>query len=216
MAETTPLRTFNFSFLQIEEPLSDFFRFGFNSCVLHSIPFYAAMFAPVLLIILINFAIFFVVVYSLGRSGALVSVEKKSTSYQRCRTSISILVLLGLTWVFGALAIAQARLVFEYLFCIFNSLQGFFIFFFHCLRHQEVRSQWKWFFMGRGMSYQPSKSDSYPRSRGIGESYPCTPRQVKPKMFKVTSSKRRKETYTSDASDCNRAVQHPTNNTESV
>ena len=52
------------------------------------------------------------------------------------------MVLLGLTWLFGAMAIGGARLVFQYLFCIFNSLQGFAIFWFHCLRQEEVRQCW--------------------------------------------------------------------------
>ena len=129
--------------------------------MLHGVPFQAAMFAPVLLIILINFVIFFLALRSLSRTGSLVSAEKKSSSYQRARTSVAILILLGLTWVFGALAVSRAQLTFDYLFSIFNSLQGFIIFYFHCLRHQEVRNQWKWFLLGKGRRYHPSSSESH-------------------------------------------------------
>ena len=60
------------------------------------------------------------------------------------------MVLLGLTWVFGAIAIGSARLVFQYVFCIFNSLQGFAIFWFHCVRQSEVRECWVDFLCRKG------------------------------------------------------------------
>ena len=135
-------------------------------------PFQAAQFAPILLVILINFVVFILAIRALKHSGALVSAEKKSTSYRRARTSIAILLLLGLTWGFGALAVSSAQLIFDYLFCIFNSLQGFLIFYFHCLRHQEVRSQWKWFLLGKGLNFRPTETDSqtgYPRSNTHGK-----------------------------------------------
>ena len=59
------------------------------------------------------------------------------------------MVLLGLTWLFGTMAIGDARLSFQYLFCVFNSLQGFAIFWFHCVRQPEVRQCWADFLHGR-------------------------------------------------------------------
>ena len=49
---------------------------------------------------------------------------------------------LGASWVFGFLAVADARLVFQYLFCIFNSTQGFVIFWLYCYRDPRVRQKW--------------------------------------------------------------------------
>lgn len=49
-----------------------------------------------------------------------------------------LIVLLGLTWSFGLLYINKHTLVFAYLFTIFNSLQGVFIFVFHCLANEKV------------------------------------------------------------------------------
>jgi hypothetical protein len=63
--------------------------------------------------------------------------------------ALAIVVLLGLTWCFGTLAIGSARLIFQYLFCVFNSLQGFAIFWFHCIRQPEVRQCWADFLRGR-------------------------------------------------------------------
>ncbi len=63
--------------------------------------------------------------------------------------ALAIMVLLGLTWFFGTLAIGDARLPFQYLFCIFNSLQGLAIFWFHCVRQPEVRQCWADLLRGR-------------------------------------------------------------------
>lgn len=48
----------------------------------------------------------------------------------------------GLTWLLGYLAIADARVVFQYAFTILNSLQGFFIFVLFVARKKQVREQW--------------------------------------------------------------------------
>ena len=116
------------------------------------------MFAPVCLIITVNFVIFFFVIWSLGHRHTLHlrSSEQHSRRHQRCLTAIAIMTLLGLTWIFGALAFGGARLVFEYLFCIFNSLQGLFIFIFHCLRLDDVRKHWSTLFSKRSLRYTRS------------------------------------------------------------
>ena len=54
------------------------------------------------------------------------------------RASIIILPILGFTWVFAVLDFFFDQVTFKYLFAIFNSLQGFFIFLFHCLLNNKV------------------------------------------------------------------------------
>uniref|UniRef100_A0A8C5VXK7 G-protein coupled receptors family 2 profile 2 domain-containing protein n=1 Tax=Microcebus murinus TaxID=30608 RepID=A0A8C5VXK7_MICMU len=49
-----------------------------------------------------------------------------------------LLPILGTSWVFGVLAVNDRALVFQYLFATLNSLQGLFIFLFHCLLNSEV------------------------------------------------------------------------------
>lgn len=56
---------------------------------------------------------------------------------------IVLLPLLGLTWVFGIMAINRNTTAFQYLFAILNSLQGLFIFAFHCIGNTEVRHAYK-------------------------------------------------------------------------
>ena len=48
----------------------------------------------------------------------------------------------GLTWLFAFFAIDGAAIVMQFLFCIFNSLQGFFIFIFLNIREKPVRQAW--------------------------------------------------------------------------
>lgn len=173
-----------------------------NSCVLHGLPFQVAQFAPILAIIVINFVIFILAIRALNKSGALVSADKKSSSYQRARTATAILLLLGLTWLFGALAISRAQIVFEYLFCIFNSLQGFLIFFFHCLRQQEVRSQWKWFLSGKGIGYQRAETESrsgYPRT--VSHGHHCKVDTPSSSLVMKEGPPKRKETVLSSLGD---------------
>ncbi|XP_028397360.1 uncharacterized protein LOC114521149 [Dendronephthya gigantea] len=55
------------------------------------------------------------------------------------RSTIILLPLLGLTWAFGLICVNDDLIVFQYLFTIFNSLQGLFIFLFHCVFNTEVR-----------------------------------------------------------------------------
>ena len=71
--------------------------------------------------------------------------EKAETAYNLKLAKITLLcsVLLGLTWVFGFLAVGELTTVMQYLFCIFNSLQGFFIFIFYTLKNDEVRKEWR-------------------------------------------------------------------------
>lgn len=63
--------------------------------------------------------------------------------------AFTVMVLLGVTWVFGAFAVGEAKLVFQYVFCISNSLQGFLIFVIRCLSYPDARKAW-WHFLRTG------------------------------------------------------------------
>ena len=58
--------------------------------------------------------------------------------FDRAKVSASFFCIMGMTWVFGILAIS-GDLAMQYLFAILNSFQGVFIFVFHCWRDQTVR-----------------------------------------------------------------------------
>lgn len=53
--------------------------------------------------------------------------------------AFALLFLLGLTWSFGLFFLSESSVVMAYLFTIFNTLQGMFIFIFHCLLQKKVR-----------------------------------------------------------------------------
>ena len=71
----------------------------------------------------------------------------------------------GLTWVFAILAVADARIPFQYLFCIFNSIQGFLIFIFHVIRERSVRESW-WSCCCSGDAPQRKFSSAVSESQG--------------------------------------------------
>ena len=67
--------------------------------------------------------------------------DKTDTSdvTQRLLNAFSVSIILGLTWVFGFLAVEEARMVFQLLFCICNSFQGVLIFILFCYAQKDVR-----------------------------------------------------------------------------
>ncbi|XP_042221217.1 adhesion G protein-coupled receptor L3-like isoform X2 [Homarus americanus] len=54
------------------------------------------------------------------------------------RGAIVLMFLLGLTWTFGLLYLNQATVVMAYIFTVLNSLQGLFIFIFHCVQNDKL------------------------------------------------------------------------------
>ncbi|XP_077480093.1 adhesion G-protein coupled receptor G2-like [Stigmatopora argus] len=59
------------------------------------------------------------------------------------RSIAGLVALLGLAWGFALFAWGPLYLPFVYLFTVFNSLQGFFVFVFHCACKENVRRQWR-------------------------------------------------------------------------
>ncbi|KAL4235754.1 G-protein coupled receptor 2 [Mactra antiquata] len=57
--------------------------------------------------------------------------------------SAVLVVLLGLTWTFGFLYINEDLIPVAYVFTILNSLQGLFIFIFHCFMDKKVKKEWR-------------------------------------------------------------------------
>eukprot|EP00057_Strongylocentrotus_purpuratus_P034849 XP_796775.3 PREDICTED: probable G-protein coupled receptor 112 [Strongylocentrotus purpuratus] len=109
-----------------------------------------ALYYGVLLIVALllaaNFIIFGIVMQRLSCRKSVAAHKTNQASrgemWRRVQNAVAISVLLGLTWFFGFLAIGGARLVFNILFLVLNSLQGFFVFLMFCVRQKEVREQW--------------------------------------------------------------------------
>ncbi|KAH9494692.1 Adhesion G-protein coupled receptor G2 [Bulinus truncatus] len=106
--------------------------------------YYSALIAPCCLIILINTVVFIMVsrVILKPKFQQQLSTETVTITPAQIRGAFTVMFLLGITWVFGPLAISEAKLVFSYIFCICNSLQGFLIFVFRCLLNPEAKMAW--------------------------------------------------------------------------
>ncbi|XP_071314384.1 adhesion G-protein coupled receptor G6 [Trachinotus anak] len=105
--------------------------------------FYATVVAFVLLILLCNITVFIVVLIQIRQMGANKPSANSRSSLQDLRAVASLTVLLGLTWSMGFFFFGPGKVVLMYLFSIFNTLQGFFVFLFHCLMKENVRKQWR-------------------------------------------------------------------------
>lgn len=55
---------------------------------------------------------------------------------QKFKLFTAIMFVTGLTWIFGFLAINEAKKVFQAVFCIFNAFQGAVLFLFYITRRQ--------------------------------------------------------------------------------
>ena len=106
--------------------------------MLRGLAFYISIVAPVAAIILFNTSVLCIVVVLFHKQ----HTRKRGTLswlVADVRVAFMCNVLLGLTWAFGLMAVGEVTLIFEWLFCIFNSLQGAFIFIFYTIRNKDVR-----------------------------------------------------------------------------
>ncbi|XP_025004498.2 adhesion G-protein coupled receptor G6 isoform X6 [Gallus gallus] len=93
---------------------------------------------------LLNVAMFVVVMVQIcGRNGKRTNRTLKEEILRNLRSVVSLTFLLGMTWGFAFFAWGPLTLPFLYLFSIFNSLQGLFIFVFHCAMKENVQKQWR-------------------------------------------------------------------------
>ena len=75
------------------------------------------------------------------------------------RIAFACNVLLGTTWVLAFFAVEEVTMIFQWLFCITNSLQGFFILIFYTVRNQDVRNAWL-----KALGKDPSSKSSKPNT----------------------------------------------------
>ncbi|KAI9514626.1 hypothetical protein NQZ68_031513 [Dissostichus eleginoides] len=105
--------------------------------------FYVTVVAFVLLILFCNVSVFVVVLIQIRHMRTNKRSTSSPNSLQDLRAVASLTVLLGLTWSMGFFSFGPGKVAMMYLFSIFNTLQGFFVFLFHCLMKENVRKQWK-------------------------------------------------------------------------
>ncbi|XP_068565634.1 adhesion G-protein coupled receptor G2 isoform X2 [Cebidichthys violaceus] len=111
----------------------------------NDIAFYVGVVAYFLLIFSLCLLVFIVVMIQLSR------IKKQNPQNQPpnrgvmtdLRSIAGLIILLGLTWGFALFAWGPLYIPFVYLFTIFNSLQGFLVFIFHCAVKESVRREWR-------------------------------------------------------------------------
>ncbi|XP_020142824.2 adhesion G-protein coupled receptor G6 isoform X1 [Microcebus murinus] len=92
----------------------------------------------------LNVAMFIVVMVQIcGRNGKRSNRTLREEVLRNLRSVVSLTFLLGMTWGFSFFSWGPLNIPFTYLFAIFNSLQGLFIFIFHCAMKENVQKQWR-------------------------------------------------------------------------
>ncbi|XP_026534229.1 adhesion G protein-coupled receptor L4 [Notechis scutatus] len=99
---------------------------------------------PACLIILVNWMAFGVIIYKVFRQTAMLKPEVSCYENVRscARGALSLLFLLGATWIFGVLHVIQGSVATAYLFTIFNAFQGLFIFIFLCVLSRKIQDEY--------------------------------------------------------------------------
>ncbi|XP_019719701.1 adhesion G-protein coupled receptor G2 isoform X2 [Hippocampus comes] len=115
-----------------------------NFCWLQDdVTFYVSVVAYALLVYLFNIAVFVVVLIQIHHMRANSPAGARSGLMHDFKGIATLTLLLGLTWTAGFFTWGPARVVMLYIFSLLNTLQGFFIFLFHCLLKENVRRQWR-------------------------------------------------------------------------
>lgn len=141
---------------------TDVYKVGrFDLCLMSAhaniVLYYVAYIAPICIMLLLNLVVF-------GRIFRVLIQQTKRTKEAKRRhdgeapkyflTKISpsqikgattVLVLLGVTWIVGLVAIGPFEVFFRYVYCVLNAGQGLFIFLFRVLLNPHVIPVFKFF-----------------------------------------------------------------------
>ncbi|XP_059510868.1 adhesion G-protein coupled receptor D1 isoform X2 [Stegostoma tigrinum] len=104
-----------------------------------------AFVAPALFVIVVNVGILIAVTRIISRISAdNYKIHRDANAFRLTAKAVAVLLpILGISWACGVLTVNNYAIVFQYIFALFNSFQGFFIFLFHCLLNSEVRAALK-------------------------------------------------------------------------
>ncbi|XP_073706013.1 adhesion G protein-coupled receptor L2-like isoform X3 [Garra rufa] len=98
---------------------------------------------PVTFVIMLNLIFLVVTMYKMLKHST--SMKPDSSRLESIRSwvfgAFALLCLVCLTWSFGLFFLNDSSVIMAYLFTIFNTLQGMFIFIFHCLLQKKVRKE---------------------------------------------------------------------------
>ncbi|XP_034406091.1 adhesion G-protein coupled receptor G4 [Cyclopterus lumpus] len=182
-----------------------------NFCWLQDdVTFYVSVVAYAVLVFLFNIAVFVVVLIQIRHMRDNSPAGTRSGLMQDLKGVASLTLLLGLTWTFGFFTWGPGRVVLLYLFAGLNTLQGLFIFLFHCLMKENVRKQWRIHLcFGR---FRLEEYSEWSNSASVGftakpKSNP--PRALAPSVCSVKSSSTDSTSASSDSSQRNSSCKRP-------
>ncbi|XP_052015075.1 adhesion G-protein coupled receptor G7 [Apodemus sylvaticus] len=100
---------------------------------------------PVTIILITNIAIFVIItVKVLWKNNQNLTSTKKVSSLKKVLSTLSIAVVFGVTWIFAYAMLINnddIRIVFSYIFCLFNTTQGLQIFILYTVRTKVFQSE---------------------------------------------------------------------------
>jgi hypothetical protein len=145
--------------LLISGPVSSYSALDFENgsapfCYPRDLKLILAVILPVSLSVIANLITFFVIIYrvSCGRNkklhGKVTGISERQMAIRQLRMSILLFFLLGLSWVFGLLALLSPseleewRIILSYLFCATATLQGLALFLFFVAWERKARALW--------------------------------------------------------------------------
>ncbi|XP_052808205.1 adhesion G-protein coupled receptor D1-like isoform X3 [Mya arenaria] len=98
---------------------------------------------PALTVIFVNTIISVAVIKTMFGTSAISKRGDADKIKTGLRSVCVLLPVFGITWLFGVFAVNRDAMVFQYLFVIFNSLQGVLIFIFQCILDWKVQEAFK-------------------------------------------------------------------------
>ncbi|XP_045491215.1 adhesion G protein-coupled receptor E5-like isoform X2 [Colias croceus] len=108
-------------------------------CYPSGIGLWVSVFAPIGLVILVNWTLFFLIVRSVFASRRIQRHGDSNEALRCASVSCLLVFLFGLPWIFGLFA---ANLVAAYLFTLTASYQGFILFLFFVVGNKKTRDLW--------------------------------------------------------------------------
>ena len=148
--------------------------------MVRKLPFFIGVLRPVCGILLFNLLCFVKVMCTIKREtpGNPTTTTDNSNNALRikrkreAKAAITCTILFGFTWLFGVLAVADLRLVFQILFALCNSLQGLCIFLLYTVNNSDVRKEIKKIALCRQKSSKKNfDSPLHPNDTGKGNFY---------------------------------------------
>ena len=124
--------------------------FPLCSCFISDLGVFIGTFLmPIILVMIFNSVMFVLAIRVIIKSNINKHKYTKSdqqkvfkTTFKAILSITGVMILFGLTWLFGALTIGEASNASQYLFVICNAFQGFFFFVFICIISKDGRELW--------------------------------------------------------------------------